>query len=549
MGNSPEPTLEGYIGSYLDDGMSYDEAKKKAEIDISLRNNIPSYIKTNTPQPTQPFPIIPDKPPPEPVSTASPLENSPINTPTTPGNTLPLYLQQPIPSTPETPVADTSSTSTPPTGGGGFTPTQVPVFSSETQTKTSAGVPLSKGILDSIKKNQEEEAKVIDRQKKLNIEKNVIAQKQIADEQAEAELAKNQAFVREDFRRAAYNKYDVHLKDAMADVDNFKIDPKRVFGNDSWRSIGAAIAAGIGAYASALTGQPNFALQIIDKAIDRDIDAQKEELLKKKGKVGEIRNAYQDNLQRFKDEEMAEAATRMQQTAVTTLKYKEQLAKLGKTEAEINADANVIELTRRANDDKLKLETLMSKKVETVTSTSVQPKVLGLDANQRQTANREWGKEWQDISKPERTNLQDANKTLAMAKQARDNPAVTAPLITNFIRSFGSEKGTLSDGDIQRMKLDPSLKGQSIDWIEKNYKGTLSSESIGYLEKAIKERIVELNHNLAIKVKDYSTQAARSGINPIDVIPGADIDLLAGNLGNKKKTADQTVGNKGKRSK
>jgi hypothetical protein len=330
----------------------------------------------------------------------------------------------------------------------------------------------------------------------------------------------------------------------MADVDNFKIDPTRVFQGDTYRAIGAAIAAGIGAYASALTGQPNFALNIIDKAIDRDIDAQKEELLKKKGKVGEIRNAYQDNLQRFKDEEMAEAATRMQQTALTTLKYKEQLAKLGKTEAEINADANVTELTRKANDDKLKLETLMAKKVETVTSTSVQPKVLGLDANQRQTANREWGKEWQDVSKPERDNLRDSNKTLAMAQQARTNPAVTAPLLTNFIRSFGGEKGALSEGDVQRMKLDPSLIGQTTDWIEKNYKGTLSKESLDLLEKATKERITELNHNLAVKVKDYSKRAAQSGINPVDVIDGSDIDLLAGNLDHKKKPSEKAAESK-----
>ena len=53
---------------------------------------------------------------------------------------------------------------------------------------------------------------------------------------------------------------------------------KPFFGKeDTGRKFLAAIAAGMGAYASAMTGTPNFALNIINKAIDDDLAIQKEQ--------------------------------------------------------------------------------------------------------------------------------------------------------------------------------------------------------------------------------------------------------------------------------
>ena len=58
---------------------------------------------------------------------------------------------------------------------------------------------------------------------------------------------------------------------------------KPFFGKeDTGKKIMAAIAAGLGAYASAITGGPNSALQIINDAIDRDLAIQKENLERQK---------------------------------------------------------------------------------------------------------------------------------------------------------------------------------------------------------------------------------------------------------------------------
>jgi hypothetical protein len=63
----------------------------------------------------------------------------------------------------------------------------------------------------------------------------------------------------------------------LSEISQGKLKP--FFGKeDTGRKFLAAIAAGMGAYASAMTGTPNFALNIINKAIDDDLAIQKEEL-------------------------------------------------------------------------------------------------------------------------------------------------------------------------------------------------------------------------------------------------------------------------------
>lgn len=82
------------------------------------------------------------------------------------------------------------------------------------------------------------------------------------------------------------------LKSLQAEADT-KIDPKRWWREKSTgENILAALAMGLGAAGSALTGTPNFALQIIDKAIERDIDSQ---LANREGKYKQVA-AQQDVL-------------------------------------------------------------------------------------------------------------------------------------------------------------------------------------------------------------------------------------------------------------
>lgn len=97
-----------------------------------------------------------------------------------------------------------------------------------------------------------------------------------------------------------------HAQQMMNDIDAFRIDPTR-----RWNSIGAGnqalasfamILGGIGQGLGGGRG-PNYAMQVIDKAIDQDIDAQKSELQKRETLLGKY-------LQQTGDMRASEAFTR-----------------------------------------------------------------------------------------------------------------------------------------------------------------------------------------------------------------------------------------------
>jgi hypothetical protein len=75
-------------------------------------------------------------------------------------------------------------------------------------------------------------------------------------------------------------------------ISSFEVDPDRI-----WKEKGtgakvvAAIGAALGAMGSALTGGPNAALSIIENAIDRDVQAQRDELGKRMRGMDDLRGS------------------------------------------------------------------------------------------------------------------------------------------------------------------------------------------------------------------------------------------------------------------
>lgn len=93
------------------------------------------------------------------------------------------------------------------------------------------------------------------------------------------------------------------------------------------RSVGkrilGAIAAGLGAYAAAYTGGPNFALQMITDSINRDIQTQREQFGRAKGRIKDIENDFARNLQVFGDEKLAILETQRQRLMAVDAKVDE----------------------------------------------------------------------------------------------------------------------------------------------------------------------------------------------------------------------------------
>jgi hypothetical protein len=447
--------------------------------------------------------------------------------------------------TPSTPVEQITPAPAPVIPAPAAVPYMVPAIQQESQTKTISGVPISKELQGTISANQAEAQRV--GQELVDYAKaKATIDAQVAEENRkniEAEQILDQQRITK--KEQAHTDYKKQLDTAMKDVDNYKIDPNRLFGKNTWKSIAAAIASGIGAYASTISGQPNFALNIIDKAVDRDIDAQKEELLKKKGKVGEIRNAYQDNLQRFKDEDVARAATKAQQRELIAQKYQESLAKMGRTPEMIQADQNVLSLKQSAAQEKMNLEALMANKVEKTASTTLAPKVVGLSPTDRLDKSQAAAKEWRDISKKEQDSLDSNKTTLQLLDSARKNPAGTGPLMVNYIRSVAGEKGTLSEGDVTRNKLDRSWIGQGVDYFSTGFTGKLSEESLNNLESVVKNNINIAENAIRAKGVEYGKRTSRLGLDPRDIFD-EHLNLIYSKT-NEDKKPSQVLGGMGKK--
>lgn len=137
--------------------------------------------------------------------------------------------------------------------------------------------------------------------------------KRLQEKQQEAEVNRQQILTEETGK----------LKASMANFQQMKVEPTRLFKNadgstDYPKAIGAAIAVGLGALGASLparmggTGGPNQALGIIQRAIDRDIDAQKSDIASKRMGIGMQQNLLGMMRDEFTDDRQAESATRIQ---------------------------------------------------------------------------------------------------------------------------------------------------------------------------------------------------------------------------------------------
>jgi len=101
------------------------------------------------------------------------------------------------------------------------------------------------------------------------------------------------------------------LNTAVEKLSTWEINPSRAFPN-AFSKIAAVLGVSMGAYSQGLSGGklPNTALQIVNSAIDRDIEAQKADFQKLKGMVDEKRNIYGMAMRMLGDERQADELAR-----------------------------------------------------------------------------------------------------------------------------------------------------------------------------------------------------------------------------------------------
>lgn len=190
----------------------------------------------------------------------------------------------------------------------------------------------------------------------------------LVEDAQEAEIKRVEAEAK---RGMALRASEDDIKAAMEESKAMRVDPNKFYADrGTLGTIVAALAMGAGAYGAAMTGTKNFAAEIIENAIDRDIQAQKENIANKKSDIGHKVNLYNLMQARFNDDRQSEAATRiaMRQNVLDTIEAAraDALAK-GKPFAQEGLRAEII-AKNAAESANLKLSTAEKYTSETVTA-------------------------------------------------------------------------------------------------------------------------------------------------------------------------------------
>lgn len=267
---------------------------------------------------------VPDVPMPSPMASQAPPPGPPA--------------APPAPQAPPSPTVPAGVVPAQPTGGGGgdqvgsylmrpvYQPGRPGITREQLQAKAGQGVPVAKGSVMETEGGFEPSADYLEGQADLSIQRRQLAQ-EAADhaiaqaQQGEADAVADFAYQGRRFQeqqdlttklteRVRQDEAQYHqMRDAFR---TSKPDPQRLFrakdgGTNVAMVLAAAVAQGLGAFGAALAGTPNFAQQIINSAIDRDIAAQQDEIAVK-GAAAD--NALSDLLRRTGDLDQAKAMLR-----------------------------------------------------------------------------------------------------------------------------------------------------------------------------------------------------------------------------------------------
>ncbi len=120
-------------------------------------------------------------------------------------------------------------------------------------------------------------------------------------------------------RNKAVGEITGKINSLTEEVAGFELDPQRMFAGPEGtaRKIGAGIAIALGAIGSGLAGGPNRGMDVINQAIDKDLDVQKAQFQQKKQQLGAQKSLLAVNTERFGSLQAGVEATRIQQMEAT----------------------------------------------------------------------------------------------------------------------------------------------------------------------------------------------------------------------------------------
>lgn len=150
--------------------------------------------------------------------------------------------------------------------------------------------------------------------------------------------------------------YQDQIGQAIDKYSKMAVDPHKMWHDMSTGSkITAGIALALGAFGAA-GGGGNKAVEIIDKAIDTDLAAQRSNIEKQGAQIGYLKSAYKDSMDILHDESAGKAAQLLTAYNVVQNQIAQTAAKYSGTEAAQKANMLYGEIENKKTDLKMQLQ-------------------------------------------------------------------------------------------------------------------------------------------------------------------------------------------------
>lgn len=210
------------------------------------------------------------------------------------------------------------------------------------------------------------------------------AQDQAVRAQADAAQQKSQLIaeqqadmLRKAQERDAYlQRQEQHITELSNDVAKEKVDPWK--NKTGWDRARYAIAAALGGFVSGFRGTPNYAMQEINTQLNREMEIQREEIERKKGRIGDAQGVLANAYRRFGNLDQAEAAARA--VALQQLDAEQQAWAARNGDPVQLAKSKLLSQQMRLDADKYKASLFQYRPAQTVQTggiTAAQQKELG----------------------------------------------------------------------------------------------------------------------------------------------------------------------------
>lgn len=266
---------------------------------------------------------------------------------------------------------------------------------------------------------------------------------------------------------------------AAQDFAARKINPDRFFEGQPGKRLLAGIAIAFGGMGRALTGSANnTALQIINDAIEQDINAQRDDINIAKEGLSQKRQAIADLRTLFKDKEEAQLAQKAIAIDMAKQKVAEIGMRYGSVEAQAKADALIGQLEAGKSEALAKLFDLKQSKA------SASPALT--DSQIKAVSDMASSYEKNDgIASYNKIDFA-FQKMLNLAEIAQKNPNAAQAIITTFNRVL-DENSVVREAEVNLTMQAGSVVDRFKQQAEKIATGTMTPQQVNNLVEAARQ--------------------------------------------------------------